>query len=142
MRRCFRRIHLRRIIKMKFLKKCNELIEKYGQDCRVQKNGTLLLKLGEIPRSGYAFYKGLEQKYIETFLINAYKNNIPKEYLEIVKTFDGLRLFTVRVNYNGKYSFAHSRLTIFGIPKVPPRNNDEEEPFDIRIEDLARHRSI
>lgn len=130
-----------------FLEKCENLIAEYKDNCRIQNNGTVLLNPGKMPRSRHALYKGLEQKHIKTFLVDAYENEMPKEYLELIEVFNGLNLFTVKINYKGEkgeFSFACPRFMIFGIPRTSSQNRkkDEEEPFDIRIEDLARHRKI
>ena len=130
-----------------FLEKCENLIAEYKDNCRIQNNGTVLLNPGKMPRSRHALYKGLEQKHIKTFLVDAYENEMPKEYLELIEVFNGLNLFTVKINYKGEkgeFSFACPRFMIFGIPRTSSQNRkkDEEEPFDITTVEVTESLNV
>ncbi len=129
---------------MKFIKKCNELIMWYGDDYIKRKNGTLLLKPGKIPRAQHIVYAPLSMELIEEHLINAYKNKMPEEYVNLLSHFNGMTLYMVKVNYNKKFTFASSRLNIFGLPLTPTSLREEygEEPIDVRMMDIERHTDI
>ena len=129
---------------MKFIKKCNELIMWYGDDYIKRKNGTLLLKPGKIPKAQHIIYAPLSKELIEEHLIKAYKNKMPEEYVNLLSHFNGMTLYMVKVNYNKKFTFASSRLNIFGLPLTPTSLRPEygEEPIDVRMMDLERHVEI
>lgn len=127
----------------RFIQECKKLIETYSEDCIVRKNGTILLSPGKIPNCKHMFHKGLEQEVIDEFLVSEYKNHFPEEYIEFLKFSNGATLYRVKIKTK-KFEFGMERLILFGLPLTPPfsRPMDEEEPFDIRIEDLGRHKLI
>ena len=88
-------------------------------------------------------FKPLSDEHIEEYLIKQYNNKFPKDYIEFLKYSNGANLNTVKMKTD-KFSFASSLFIIFGLPRTPPFNRpfDMEEPFDMRIEDLARHKEL
>lgn len=109
----------------------------------VRKNGTLLLSPGKIPKSKHMLFNSLEDEYIEEFLVSEYSNEFPKEYINFLKYSNGANLFNVKIK-NQKFEYAYAMFIIFGLPLTSPfeRSLDMEEPFDVRVEDLARHEKI
>lgn len=129
---------------MKFIQKCNELIKTYEEDCVLRKNGTILLKPGRIPVARHMLHAGLERAIMEEQLINLYRNKIPEEYLELIRNFNGMTLYTLKINYGKSFEFAQPLFSIFAIPLTPSNLRAEygEEPIDIRMMDLERHKDI
>jgi hypothetical protein len=86
-------------------------------------------------------YPPLPKKTLEKHLVQAYKNEFPEEFLELLEYVNGFNLFFTRVNY-GEDFFAYNLFTIFGLPMTAPfaRKPNMEEPHDITIEDLRRHK--
>ena len=128
---------------MRFFDILDALKSEYKGNCSIRKNGTLLLCPGKIPRSRHMLFKPLCDEYIQEYLIEQYNNNFPKEYIEFLKYSNGANLHTVKMKTD-KIEFASNLFVIFGLPLTPPfgRPKDEEEPYDIRIEDLGRHKEI
>ena len=128
---------------MKFVSILENLKKQHENDVKIQKNGTMLLHPGKMPRSHHTLFAPLEEELIEEYLVEPYAYEFPKEYIEFLKYSNGAKLCTVELQ-SGKNSFAHSMLVLYGLPKTPPfkRPMDMEEPFDLRDEDLARHPNI
>lgn len=128
---------------MRFLNILNELKSEYSDNYVIRKNGTLLLKPGGIPNCRHMLYQPLSQEYIQSYLIAVYKQKFPQDYIDFLTYSNGADLFWVKLKTEG-FCFAHTLFTIFGLPLTPPfaRPRDMEEPFDLRIEDLARHEEI
>ena len=130
---------------MLFIEKCEELIKSYQTDCIIRNNGAMLLHTEGRLKARYVFYKGLKEEYINCYLIAAYKRNLPKEYIELLKRFNGADLFSIKVLAGKGITFEYGRLHLFGLPLSAPGNRkaDEEEPFDIRTQDqIERHKKI
>lgn len=127
---------------MEFLNLLNELRDAYSDDCIVRKNGTLLLHPGQIPNCRHMLFQPLPQEMIEEQLIAKYKNVFPAEYISFLQYANGANLFTVRVKMEN-FSLAQCMFVLYGLPLNPPYSRpDGEEPYDVRIEDLARHKNI
>lgn len=128
---------------MEFFNILNNLKEQYNDNCVVRNNGTLLLMPGGIPNSRHMLFKPLCDKYIEEYLSNSYKNKLPQEYINFLKYSNGANLYSVKL-ITDKFTFAHPLFVIFGLPMTPPfsRAKDMEEPFDVRMEDLGRHKDL
>lgn len=127
---------------MKFIEKCKKLINQHQNDRLNQKNGTLFLCPGKMPMARHYFFKGLQEQYIQEYLIDEYKWKMPKQYLELLRFSNGVDLFNVCVVVR-KTTVAESLLTIFGLPlKSPYTCLEEMEPFNIWIENLDRHPRI
>ena len=128
---------------MEFLSILQDLKNKYSKNCIMRENDTLLLKPDKVPNCRHMLFQPLADKYIQSYLVSEYKNNFPKEYMEVLKYSNGANLYRVKLNMDG-VSFAHSMFVIFGLPLTSPfgRPLDREEPFDLRIEDLARHNEL
>lgn len=132
---------------MKFIKILEELKRSYINNICVRNNGTLLLGPGTIPRSEHMLYAPLTDKILDEYLVSKYKFAFPKEYIEFLKYSNGADLCIVKMWHNikgKKIPTASVLFTIFGIPMKSPfaRPQDEEEPFDVRIENLARNDKI
>lgn len=130
---------------MLFIEKCEELIKSYQTDYLIRKNGALLLHTEGRLKARYVFYKGLKEEHINCYLIAAYKKVFPKEYIELLQRFNGADLFSVKIFAGKGISFEYGRLHLFGLPLSAPehRKLDEEEPFDIRVQDqIDRHKTI
>jgi hypothetical protein len=132
---------------MRFVKILEELKQSYKNNVKVHNNGTLLLGPGTIPRSEHMLYAPLTDDLINEHLISQYKFAFPKEYIEFLKYSNGADLCIVKMWHNikgKKIPTASVLLSIFGLPMKPPfaRPQDEEEPYDVRIEDLARNDKI
>lgn len=80
---------------MRFFEMLDNLKNDYKNDYSVRKNGTILLCPGKIPRSRHMLFKPLCDKHIEEYLIEQYKNNIPKEYMDFLKYSNGANLYTI-----------------------------------------------
>lgn len=128
---------------MKFIKYIQNLKDEYRKNFIVRGNGTLLLGPDKIPNCRHMLFQPLMDNYIQSYLVSEYKNSFPKEFIEVLKCSNGANLYSVKLNSEG-VSFAHSMFVIFGLPLTSPfgRPFDREEPFDIRVEDLARHDEI
>ena len=130
---------------MLIFSKIDELKKMYRDDCRIRKNGTILLGSDkDLPLySRHTLFKPLTQDLIDEYLINNYKYHIPDQYTSFLKYSNGMSLFSTKRNVAG-FKIASYIFTIFGISLTPPyaRLQDMEEPFDIRIEDLGRHDDI
>ena len=129
---------------MEFLKFIAETKNEYASDCVIRENKTILLVPGKIPKCKYMFFEALTQSLIDDFLVEHFSDiTLPGDYIELLKTTNGANLFSVKKN-SGKFSFANSMLIILGLPRTQPfgRPLDMEEPFDVRVENLARHKNI
>jgi len=129
---------------MNFLKYVTDIKKEFASDCIIRDNKTILLLPGEIPKCKYMFFEALSQDLIDDFLVEHFSDiTLPKDYIELLKTTNGANLFSVKIN-SGKFSFANSMLIILGLPRTQPfgRPLDMEEPFDVRVENLARHKNI
>ncbi len=128
---------------MEIIKKIENLKNEFSENCVTRKNGTILLEPNTIPNCRHMLFKPLTQEYANNFLINEYKNTFPDEYLRFLFYTNGANLFNVKLNIQG-FSIAHPLFVIFGLPLTPLscRAQDMEEPFDLRIEELARHKDI
>lgn len=126
-----------------FIRRLEDLKMQYKDNCIVRENGTILLGPEKIPNCRHMLFKPLEYELIDEFLIKAYKNHLPDEYVGLLQYSNGAELYNVRLKTK-KYSFAGGILTIYGLPRTQPygRDSDMEEPFDVRIEDLRRNDNI
>ncbi len=125
---------------MKSLERIKCLAEASADNSTQRKNGTLLLEPGKIPKAHHMLFQPLEDALISEYLIGAYRNPIPNEYIQFLKYSNGALLYMFQYAA-GRNRFAGISLSIFGIPRTPPfgRPLDMEEPYDIRVEDLRRH---
>ncbi|MBE6772512.1 MAG: hypothetical protein E7547_10275 [Ruminococcaceae bacterium] len=128
---------------MEIIKRIEKLKIEFSENTITRKNGTILLEPNTIPNCRHMLFIPLTQEYANNFLIDEYKNNFPDEYLRFLFYTNGANLFNVKLNIQG-FGIAHPLLVVFGLPLTPPlsRTQDAEEPFDLRIEDLARHKDI
>lgn len=128
---------------MEFIKILENLKKQYANDMIIRKNGTILLHPGKMPRSHHMLFAPLEEELIEEYLVKPYVHEFPEEYIKLLKYSNGANLCTIEIQI-GKNKLAHSMLVIYGLPKTSPyeRADDMEEPFDLRVEDLARHPNI
>ena len=128
---------------MHFFSLVNKLKEEHEKNTLHRANKTFLLNPGKIPKAQHILYEPLTPELIDEYLIQAYKNIVPDQYIQFLRYSNGIDLFMFKI-LCGKFSFAGSNLTIYGIPRTKPfgRPADMEEPFDIRIEDLRRHDNI
>ena len=129
---------------MEFLKFVTDVKKEYASDSIIRENKTILLAPGKLPKCKYMFFEALSQDLIDDFLVSHFSGiTLPEDYIEVLKTTNGANLFSVKIN-SGKVSFANSMLVILGLPRTQPfgRPLDMEEPFDIRVENLARHKNI
>lgn len=128
---------------LKFIKHLENLKMEYKNDFILRKNGTLLMGINKVPKSRFELYAPLTDENIYEYLVSQYKNPFPKELIEFYKYSNGATLYIVKIN-TIKHAFAYSLFSIDGLPLTSPysRPQDEEEPFDIRVEDLARHKDI
>lgn len=125
-----------------YAKRLESLKTEFSGDCITRKNGTLQLCPGKIPKCRHMLFVGLSDKLIKEFLADGYKNKFPEEYRQFLRYTNGANLYTVKVNTSNGLSFAHNLFTLYGLPRTQPfgRPNDMEEPYDIRVEDLGRHK--
>jgi hypothetical protein len=129
---------------MEFFKFVTDVKKEYASDSIIRENKTILLAPGKLPKCKYMFFEALSQDLIDDFLVSHFSGiTLPEDYIEVLKTTNGANLFSVKIN-SGKVSFANSMLVILGLPRTRPfgRPLDMEEPFDIRVENLARHKNI
>lgn len=128
---------------MEFIETLETLKMKYGNNNLVRNNGTILLGPEKIPKCRHMLFRPLSEKMINAYLVAEYANEFPKEYIEFLKYSNGANLYSVRLKTE-KFSIAHPMMVIFGLPLTPPfgRPLDMEEPYDLRVEDLARHADI
>ena len=124
-----------------YAKRLESLKTEFSGDCVTRKNGTLLLCPGKIPKCRHMLFAALSDKLIKEFLADGYKNKFPEEYRQFLRYSNGAELFWTRRTTANGVPFAKSMLSFYGLPRTQPfsRPNDEEEPFDLRVEDLARH---
>ena len=132
---------------MRFIEILEELKEINKNNTCIRNNGTLLLCPNTIPKSSHMLYAPLSDKVLDEYLISQYKFTFPQEYIEFLKYSNGADLCIVKMWRNIKNKripTASVLFSIFGLPQKPPfaRPQDEEEPFDLRIEDLARSTKI
>ena len=128
---------------MVFFKKLDALKERYKNDTLTRPNGTLVLMPGKIPQGRHYIYAPLPRPIMDEFLIEPYSNRFPTSYAELLHHANGVSLYMMRLKHK-RFTLAHAFLTVFGLPLTPPqyREHNGEEPFDLRIEDLSRHRDI
>ncbi len=128
---------------MKIFKLLDQIKEEYKDDCVVRKNETLICRFRKMPKCRHMFYKPLTDELIKEWLVDECKLTMPKQYLEFLKYSNGISLFGAKTIYMG-YTMAVTLLVIYALPRTAPftRPFDEEEPFDIRVEDLRRHKNI
>lgn len=128
---------------MRIINKLEKLRTEYDSNKIVRENGTELLCPMKIPRSRHTLFKGLSDWEIDEFLVKAYKNELPWQYIELIKYTNGFLLFSIRVK-TAVHCFGYPLLTLYALPRTQPfgRPLDQEEPFDIRVEDLGRHDDI
>ena len=129
---------------MKFIDFLSNLKETFSDNYIIRKNDTVLLGPDKIPKSKHMLFKPLVNEYVNEYLIAHFSNlDFPKEYIDLLKFSNGANLFGIKI-VAGKFSFANYMFVILGLPLTPPfeRSLDMEEPYDIRVENLARHKMI
>ena len=104
---------------MHFFSLVNKLKEEHAKNTLRRANKTLLLNPGKIPRAQHILYEPLTPECIDEYLIQAYKNTVPDQYIQFLRYSNGIELFMFKILY-GKFSFAGSNLTIYGIPRTKP----------------------
>lgn len=127
---------------MKFITIIDGLVKSNRDNSIIRKNGTVLIQSDSVPYSRHAVFPGISDEIIENYLVSVYANPFPEQYYEFLSHYNGANLCRVKVDSKKGFSFAESLLTIYGLPRTPPfgRAWDMEEPFDVRIEDLSRHK--
>lgn len=129
---------------MKFIEALSNLKEQYSDNFIIRKNGTTLLSPNKIPRCKHMLFKPLEDRCIYEYLVPYFENLcFPEEYIDLLRYSNGADLFGIKINA-GRFSFANQMLIVLGLPLTPTSNRplDMEEPADIRVENLARHKKI
>lgn len=129
---------------MKITEKIRNIIEENRNDYRMQENGTLLLNPGKIPKCRHMIFKGLTADVLHEYLIAEYQEAFPDELSAFLTQYNGCNLYWVKLHTNDGISFAQSLLSVYGLPMTAPysRPKDQDEPFDIRVEDLGRHENV
>ena len=132
---------------MEFFSILESLKEQYKNDMKIRDNGTVLLMPRSVPRARHMLFRPLDDKLIEEFLVSQCVHKFPKSYIEFLKYTNGANLCTIKLWHTIKKKripTAGGLFTIFGLPRTQPygRPPEMEEPFDMRIEDLARHDDI
>lgn len=130
---------------MHFFKKCEKFIKMNQEDQVIQSNGTILLNVKNRLKAKHIIHKGINVDYINKYLVNGYKNVFPENYILFLNKFNGMALFRVKITVAPNIAFEHARLLLFGLPlkTYSERTVDEDEPFDIRVQDqLDRHKEI
>ncbi len=129
---------------MKIIEFIEKIKNEYIDDCIIRKNGTLLLQPQNTPKCKHMIFKQLQDEHLDEYIAPYFHEIIfPNDYSSFLKKYNGANLFSIKIT-SGKFSIAHPMLVLLGLPMTKPFNRplDMEEPFDIRIENLARHNSI
>lgn len=128
---------------MEFLKILDDLSREFSDNLIIRKNGTILLGPDDVPNCRHMLFEPLTEEYAKTYLINEYKNKFPEDYIAVLLHTNGANLYNVRLKISD-FNLAHPLFAIFGLPRTAPsdRAQNMEEPFDLRIEDLARHKLL
>lgn len=127
------------IKKFFFIDKCKKLISDASDNIVVQQNGSINLYPGKVPNAKHKFYAGLTDAEVEE-MKSQYSYSIPVDYIQLLQYSNGMSIFEGKMSaMKGKYEIATGGLTLFGIPRVALQG-DLLEPFDIRVEDLRRHK--
>lgn len=127
------------------IRRLEALKSEYADNNTVRENGTLLLGPGTIPRSRHMLFVGLEDELINDYLVAEYKLPFPEAYKDFLRYSNGANLFTVKINFiSSGNSFASNLFTIYGLPRTDPFSRPDcmEEPYDLRVEDLGRHKKL
>lgn len=130
---------------MRIVNKLVELRTSYKSKSIQHDNGAILIEPSDMPKCRHMLFPGLKKDDIDKYLVENYNNPFPHEYAEFLQVFNGANLCSVRIKAKAANTyFAESLLTIYGVPRTKPFNRpaDMEEPFDVRIEDLARNKKI
>ena len=123
---------------MRFIDKCKKLISFYDSDALVRDNGTILLSSDGDLFCRHMLFRGITVELLNS-LIKSYRGILPENYIDFLKFSNGANLCWVKIKVSDDIEFSQSLLNIYGIPtKLPCKY--EEEPFDIRLEDLSRHK--
>ena len=123
---------------MNFISECKKLIDYYCNDIVVRNNGTILLSSDGNLFCKHMFYRGVTDELLNA-LVKSYSGSLPKSYTDFLRFSNGANLYWVTIKADTDIKFSQSMLNIYGIPSKQPCKY-EEEPFDIRLEDLSRHR--
>ncbi|MBR3919184.1 MAG: hypothetical protein IKJ59_10675 [Clostridia bacterium] len=128
---------------MEFINLLENMKKDYSNDILIRENKTLLLGLGKTPKCRHMLFAPLMKEHIAEFLVSDYKRTFPTEYIDFLMYSNGANLCAELIEING-FKLAHSMFVLYGLPLTQPlgRPHDMEEPFDIRIEDLSRHKNI
>ena len=126
-----------------FIERLESLKKQHQNNIVLRKNGTLLLSPNTMPKCKHMFFPPITEDLIEEFLRKPYKNQLPMEYENFLKYSNGVNLCYVKL-IKKNFSHALCLFVVFGLPRTQPygRPLDMEEPYDIRIEDLRRHKDI
>lgn len=132
---------------MEFFNILESLKEQYKDDMTIHANGAILLMPRAVPRARHMLYKPLDETIINSFLVSQFTAKFPETYIEFLKYSNGAGLCTTKMWHTIKKEripTASGLFTIYGLPRTPPygRPPELEEPFDMRIEDLKRHKDI
>ena len=125
-----------------FQSRCEKLIHTYKENGQfwVSKNGTI--NLGKDPDkplfSCFSFYPPKDSEELVAYIKENYKYHFPEELLKFYSFSNGVKMFTAKIAFPEVTYLAHSCLDVFGFSDRSP----EGCPFDIRIEDLGRGKTI
>lgn len=123
---------------MKFIDECKKLMDFYNDDMVVRNNGTILLSPTGNLLCKHMLYKGITDELLSS-LVYSYNGILPESYISFLRFSNGANLYWVTIKASADIKFSQSMLNIYGVPSKQPCKN-EEEPFDIRLEDLSRHK--
>lgn len=127
---------------MVFIDYCHQIIDAYKKEGDFIEERKLAIRLGLDHNkplfSTHTFYTPINEHELLRYFKNHYKNPIPDSILEFYRFSNGATLFTAKIEHREVQYFAHPCFCIFGLP----RNSTTWNPFDIRIEDLARGNKI
>lgn len=123
---------------MEFLALLDRLEENYPLEKRRTEHYAVLYGVEQTPplQAKHILFDAMTDQLI-TDLTGSYQRVFPGQLLELYRRINGAELFWgVRHLPRAKLSIPGSRLSVFGIPLETSRKY--VEPYDIRIEDLAR----
>jgi len=123
---------------MEFLALLDRMEENYPMDKRRTEYYAVLYGVEQTPppRAKHILFEAMTDKQLVE-LTESYRRVFPDQLLELYRRTNGAELFWgVRHLPRAKLSIPGSRLSVFGIPLENSRKY--VEPYDIRIEDLAR----